>query len=297
MSDKEEVIFDGMPGSTPIEQDDEKLDLNFGLGDEPEVAETEEEPVAETEEEATPSLSKKAAKKPMVPKSRLDEVLAKQRDLEKQLDLMKAAKQEPETAPEEYNFDEKEVEYQNLVLDGEPEKAVALRREIRNAERAQIEYEMAEKMDARYDQTQQMTALQQAANSLEASFPVFDQNHEDYNEEITQEVLDLRDAFIMKGDNSVAALSKAAKYVIRDHDLDIAADPASMGQTVVDEVAKKRKQVSKKIAAASSQPPEISSGEGSNSHGKEAFDFDTMTEEEFDALPAATLKRLRGDIL
>ena len=233
----------------------------------------------------------------MVPKSRLDEVLAKQRDLEKQLDLMKAAKQEPETAPEEYNFDEKEVEYQNLVLDGEPEKAVALRREIRNAERAQIEYEMSEKMDARYDQTQQMTALQQAASSLEASFPVFDATSDQYNEEITQEVLDLRDAFIMKGDNSVAALSKAAKYVIRDHDLDIAAEPASVGQTVVDEVAKKRKQVSKKIAAAASQPPEISSGEGSNSHGKEAFDFDSMTEEEFDALPAATLKRLRGDIL
>ena len=74
----------------------------------------------------------------MVPKSRLDEVLAKQKALEKQLDELRAQKQEPGEAPEAYDFDAKEVEYQNLVLDGEAQKAAALRKEIRAAERAQL---------------------------------------------------------------------------------------------------------------------------------------------------------------
>jgi hypothetical protein len=39
----------------------------------------------------------------------------------------------------------------------------------------------------------------------------------EYNAEYTQEVIDLRDAFIVKGDNAVAALSKAAKFVIREY--------------------------------------------------------------------------------
>ena len=58
----------------------------------------------------------------MVPKSRLDEVLAKQKALQKQVDDMKAAAEKPEEAPEEYDFDAKEIEYQQLVLDGEAEK-------------------------------------------------------------------------------------------------------------------------------------------------------------------------------
>ena len=60
----------------------------------------------------------------MVPKSRLDEVLAKQKALQKQVEEMKAAAEKPADAPEEYDFDAKELEYQQLVLDGEPQKPI-----------------------------------------------------------------------------------------------------------------------------------------------------------------------------
>ena len=49
----------------------------------------------------------------MVPKARLDEVLAKQKALQKQLDEINAANEKAEEAPESYDFDAKEVEYQN----------------------------------------------------------------------------------------------------------------------------------------------------------------------------------------
>ena len=323
--------FDRMPGSEPVEEAAaERLDLNFGLGQEPQVEEEDEEgePVAEVAEEVEEVSAEEAApeanaepeeaeepeepedlvaqepepeqKKPMVPKSRLDEVLAKQKALQKQLDDLMAAKTQGPDAPEAYDFASKEVEYQNLVLDGEHDKAARLRMEIRTAERAQIEYEMTQKMEQTVSQNQQLSALQQAASDLEANFPVFDRNSGDYNEAYTQEVIDLRDAFIVKGDNPVAALSKAAKFVIREYGLDpVAGDSPTLASPTaprqVDEVAKKRSEVSRKLKAAQSQPPEMP-GESSAARGERAFDVNSMSEDEFNALPEATLKRLRGDV-
>ena len=320
--------FDVMPGADrPDEDDASTLDLSFETPEEEpeEVAEevvaedAEEETVAEepeeivsedeqsTEEETEPEaeleeepvVEEKAAKKPMVPKARLDEVLAKQKALQKQLDEINAANEKAEEAPESYDFDAKEVEYQNMVLDGETDKAVALRREIRKAEREQLEYEMRQEMSQTVNQDRQMTALQQAANAMEDAYPVFDRNSDDFNEDMTNEVVELRDAFMMKGYEAVDALSKAVKYVVKDHDLDQAQEsaPSLAGKAQKsDELAKKRAQVSKKLRAAEAQPPELP-GESSSNHGEKGLDLSTMTEEEFDALPEATLRRLRGDIL
>jgi len=324
------VEFDVMPGADrPDEDDAPALDLSFETIEQEvdEVAEAEEvvaedaeeETVTEepdeivsedeqrTEEETSPDaeleeelvVEEKSVKKPMVPKARLDEVLAKQKALQKQLDEINAANEKAEEAPESYDFDAKEVEYQNMVLDGETEKAVALRREIRKAERDTLEYEMRQEMSQTVNQDRQMTALQQAANAMEDAYPVFNRDSDDYNEDITNEVVELRDAFIMKGYEAVDALSKAVKYVVKDHDLDQAQEsaPSLAGKAQKsDELAKKRAQVNKKLKAADAQPPELP-GESSAHHGERALDLSTMTEEEFAALPEATLKRLRGDIL
>ena len=337
---QEDVNFDVMPGADAPEPVQEKLDLNFGLGEEPEEEEVAEEvqeteavvedepeaevededgeeepaePVTEEEEstaeapeevESEPEPVEEAPKKAkMVPKSRLDEVLAKQKALQKQLDDMKAAQEVQENAPDDYDFAAKEVEYQTLVLDGESEKAAALRQEMRKAEREQIAYEMRQEMTQTVAQSQQATALQSAAAELEANFPVFDQNSEVYNAEYTQEVIELRDAFMTQGFGAVDALSKAANFVIKSNDLAettsdtesaLASTKAPTGNA--DEVAKKRAQVSKKLKAAEAQPPELP-GESSANRGEKTLDVASMTEEEFAALPEATLKRLRGDIL
>ena len=336
-TEEKPLEFDVMPGADRPEEDDAPaLDLSFTQEEVPEavveeeptvaeVEESEEEPeaedpeedVAEDEAEETEAAAeeeveeaeeapeepapepKKAAKSKMVPKARLDEVLAKQNALQKQLDEINAAKEKAEEAPEDYDFDAKEVEYQNMVLDGETEKAVALRREIRKAEREQLEYEMRQEMTQTVSQDRQMTALQQAATAMEEAYPVFDRNSAEFNEDYTNEVLELRDAFMSTGYDVVDALSKAVKYVVKDHDLDQPEDsaPSLAGKAPsVDEVAKKRAQVSKKLKAAEAQPPELP-GESSSIHGEKGLDVSNMTEEEFDALPEATLKRLRGDIL
>lgn len=306
---------DGNPTEEEVEEDVAEETENTAVEEEPE-AESDPEPDSEgtSEEDAVEGedqtetvaeeaveeevVEEEAPKKPMVPKSRLDEVLAKQKALQKQLDDMKAQQAPAEDAPEAFDFEAKEVEYQNFLLDGESAKAASLRQEIRKAEREQLAFEMRQEMTQKVSQNAQATALQQAANDLEANFPVFDQNSSEYNESITQEVIELRDAFMVQGFDAVDALSKAANFAIKSHNLeapstlDAAAAPKSKS---VDEVAKKRAEVSKKLKAAESQPPELP-GESSANRGEKPLDLSTMTEEEFNALPEATLKRLRGDI-
>jgi hypothetical protein len=329
-----DTVFDVMPGAERDTEEVAAVDMNFGLGEEPvqeeeepeeEVAaETEEEPVAEVEEPEAeeeseePVAEVEEAEEPvaeaepepepekkdhMVPKSRLDEVLQKQKALQKQLEDMKKAQQPAENAPDPYDFDSKEKEYMNLVLDGKEADAVRLRQEIRTAEKASLQFEMTEQMQQTVQHNAQATALQAAANELEANFPVFDQNSESYNESYTQEVIGLRDAFIMQGFDAVDALSKAANFVLTTNNL-VAPEPttstldapAAPKQKAVDEVAKKRAEVSKKLKAAEAQPPELP-GESSAARGEKAVDVSTMSEDEFNALPEATIKRLRGDIL
>ena len=299
--------FDVMPGADRIDDDaSPQLDLSFEEVVEElteEVVEAEEETVAEeVEEEAEETVSEdeqSTEEEPMVPKARLDEVLAKQKALQKQLDEVNAANAKSEEAPESYDFDAKEVEYQNMVLDGETNKAVALRREIRKAERADLEFEMRQEMSQTVNQDRQMTALQQAANAMEEAYPVFNRDSESYNEEYTNEVVELRDMFMQRGYEAVDALSKAVKYVVKDYDLgEVEAEAPSLAGSPKksDELAKKRAQISKKLKAADAQPPELP-GESSSLHGEKALDVSAMTEEEFNALPEATLKRLRGDII
>jgi hypothetical protein len=327
MEDKS-IELDVMPGADKDTEDYEKLDLSFDTVEEVKVEETEDTEVEYTDDvvleeendaavseeeqsieedtetvaeevEEVPVAEDKPAIKPMVPKSRLDEVLNKQKALQKQLDDMKAAQQPAEDAPEEYNFSEKEMEYQNAVLDGEAEKAAQLRAEIRQAERAQIQYEMEQKMTDAVSQNQQANALQQAATALEAEFPMFDSKSDQYDEAMTQEVIELRDAFMIKGENAVAALSKAAKYVISENSL-VDISPTLSGEAAPkksqDEMAKKRAEVSRKLKAADSQPPEMA-GEGAAIRGDKSLDINNLSEDEFNALPEATLKRLRGDIV
>ena len=264
-----------------------------------EEAEPELEEVAELEEETEPE-----PKKPMVPKSRLDEVLAKQRKLQEQLDALTAEREASEAppvepAPEPYDFDTKELEYQEHVLNGETDKAVALRKEIREAEKTQLEFEMGQKFNQHTEHSQQLQALQTAAIEMETQYPVFDKNSETFNQEYTNEVIQLRDAFVSQGNNVVEALQKAVTYVVKTNDIKSTGEETTLDapapKQTTDQVAKKRKEVSKKLKAAETQPPDMP-GESSSAHGEKVVDIANMTDEEFNALPAATLKRLRGDV-
>ncbi len=228
-------------------------------------------------------------KAPMVPKSRLDEVLAKQKALQKKLDLVQAEK---EIAPEAPSFDfvSKEAEYQDLVLNAETEKAVALRSEIRQAEKAQMMHEVRQEMGSTVQQNQDLKDLQVKALELEAKHEVLNENSEIFSPELQQEVIELRDAFITQGYVPVDALTKATNYVMGAN-APVAPAPEPVN-TVVEQ--KQKATVARKVQASQSQPPSLK-GEGVNAKKENKIDLTKLSSEEFDALPAETLRRMRGD--
>jgi len=320
----EDVVLDKMPGAdTPEGVDEPSMSLDFSEALEPEAkAEPEPEPTPEpVEAEATEEVEAKAEpepepepqemaqldstpekKAPMIPKSRLDEALQKQRALQKQLDDLKRSQQEVTIdKPVEYDFAKKELEYQELLLDGEAEKAAALRQEIRAAEYSNLVFEIQQNIDSKVDNqvhvTQEQQNLANEAVRIAEQYPALDQNSEVFNQEATEEVIELRDAFIEKGYDAVISLNKAVNYVVKTHNIKPGVDEIQKAHNKqVDEVSKKRAEVQKKLEAAEAQPPEMA-GESSASRGEKTINPATLTDDEFAALPESTLARLRGDLL
>ena len=136
-SESEETEQESVPGN-----DEQPVEAVEEGSEEPEVEE-----VAEVEE----------PKSPMVPKSRLDVVLAKNKEMQKRLQDIEGEKTDAPEVPE-YDFVGKDKEYQELILDGETEKAAALRNEIRQAERTQLMSEMQSQMGQTVHKTENNTS-------------------------------------------------------------------------------------------------------------------------------------------
>jgi len=313
----EDLSFDlDLEGNPKEEADSEEVEENTtdqAEGDEPEEeapAEVEEAPKDgdDTGESAEEPVEEEVAaeaddgsevgdkkKSPMVPKSRLDEVLAKQKKLQKQLDEQLAQQAEIQAEAPQYDFEIKEAEYQQLVLEGETDKATSLRNEIRMAEREQTMFEVQQKMGQTVQQSQEAIQLQATAKTIEEQYPILDENSQNYNSELADEVVELRDAFIMQGYQASDALTRATKYVVASK----APEPVveeSLPKKGNGEITqrKKRATVQKKLAAAESQPPDLK-GQGNAERGEGTLDVNALSEDEFNALPEETLRRLRGD--
>ena len=227
-------------------------------------------------------------KEPMIPKSRFDEVLAKQKALQKQLQEATNPIEKVDKAPE-YDFGAKELQYQEFILNGEADKAAALRAEIRDVERQTMMFEVQQQMGQTVQQSTEAIALQNKAVELQTAFPELDEMAPEYNKEMTQEVMDLRDAFMIQGFTGADALEKAAKYVVQPKQEVEAVETDPTQKAVVEK--KKVANTKKKIQAAEKQPPAL---KGTNKAEKK-IDISKMSVDEFDALPAETLRRMRGD--
>jgi len=232
----------------------------------------------------------------MVPKSRLDEVLAKQKALQKQLDDLQTAKVEAVTEAPEYDFVAKEAEYQQFVLDGESEKAMAVRTETRNAEKHQIIFEVQQTTAQNIQQSTEAQSLQAKATELEAQYPIFDINSAEHDPDLLKEALDLRDAFMIQGYDGAYALEKAVSTTLTLKKPELLQTEAPKVDPKVAELNKKKQtaKVSAKIEASQQQPPAMN-GEGAAQRGDKPVDLNKLSEKEFNALPEETLKRLRGD--
>jgi len=260
--------------------------------------ETEEEVVELVEEEI--EEPKASEKSPMVPKSRLDEVLAKNKKMQKQLDDIEQQQAETQAAAPTYDFESKEVAYQEAILDGDSAKASSIRSEIRAAEKEQLMFEMQAQMGQTVSMSQAEQELAVKAQEIGDTFEVLNENSENFDVELAEEVRDLRDAFVTQGYTPADSLAKATEYTLaakRPDLLQTAEDTTAVQTTKQNKaVVEKRKKttVKKKLEASKSQPPKMK-GEGTSKRGDKVADINVLSDDEFGALPDDTLKRMRGD--
>lgn len=254
------------------------------------AADAVEEPAAAVEPEAEASPEVKADET-RIPKKRFDEINERRKAAERRLAELEAQNRASDPGQYvEFDFDAKEEAYAQKVLDGDLAAAKEIRAEIRRAEQTAFE-RMAEARAVKVGERQKLQSeLDVAIAELNTAYPIYDPNSDSYDQDVVDETLELQRGFIDRGYTPSAALRRAAEYVAAVNGLKPEAEMAT--PVTVPPVPPKRADIGKKLAAAEKQPPKQ---QGRNSATEGLVDLDSISEDEFDALPESKLRSMRGD--
>lgn len=295
-----------------VQEDGEDADLAENEDSPEETAEGEQEPEASEAVEADEAPVEEAVaaepdedkkKQHMIPKDRLDQELAKRRQLENRLkELEDQAKTTQTPAPHaEFDFDDAETKYMNAVLDGETEKAKQIRAEIRQMERAQLQAEMQQSMQETSQRTQAQIRLDSAVQEVVSQYPQLDINGEAPDQSLIDETNELMSGFLNAGYDPVDALKKAVGYTTASLGVNMdvnekAVIPDSKTRDLSAEKSAKRLQegAEKREKATTQQPPKLS-GESQRSRDDNVVDIFKMSDKDWNNLSDEQLRKLRGD--
>lgn len=271
------------------------------------------EPKAEAAGEAEPDgeETKTKPKESRIPASRHKEILDKERarreavetELAQYRQGAKVAELGAEITEAETKLVGLEKTYAKQLTDGEADKAAATMTEIRRTERA-INERAAETREAisvaravesvRYDTT---------VERLEALYPELNVGHEDFDKAKTSEVLELKEAYMLKGYTPSAALQKSVSLIMPA--VTVAQEKALTTTARVDvkEVEKARKAAAVAATAAAVGKTPANAGkvgldsDKSGGGAVTAQDAMKMSYKDFSSLDETTLARMRGDVI
>lgn len=274
------------------------------------AAEVEAEGEAESEEAEAPvegkskeKEGKQDSKEPFIPKRRFDEVNERRKAAEARLaEIEREQAAAKEATQAEFDFDAKEQAAAEALLDGKLDEYRALRKEIRAAERAQWQQEMIPAAVESVEVSNEQRAVSEMTRQAEIDYAVFDETSEEYSQELTERTVAYYQANMRLGKSRPEAMRQAIADVVTLAGIKSRTAPAATPEPEptpkVADLEQKRRQTAAKLEKAKQAPPALSdAGEGSGATGAEVPDVNRMTDEEIAALPAATLKRLRGDYL
>lgn len=210
-----------------------------------------------------------------------------------------AAKQAEQAQAQAFDFDAKESEYLNALMEGETEKAMQIRREVnaalveqaRSNAKAEARAEL-EQAEAQRSQKAAMDALSEEAVSVVKNFPYLDT-------EEGQVAMEM----IIERRNSLAAKGMAPHLALREAAALIAPRFAPAGSTPAKDLKTGAAQADSREAAARTrgaqasvaQPPVPAAGVGNRATGSDTTDVAQMDDDQFDRLSEAEKRRLRGD--
>ncbi len=269
-------------------------------GDKLEGDETPEEK-AERERQEAEEAKKRNIR---IPKARFDEAQAKAREREQRLldeiERLKGGQQTSQAqkavADMQAQIDALQDKYEDLILDGKKEEARAARKKADALREELIEYKTTVKSDAaRLAAIEDLKYDAQLA-SMESKYTALNPEHADFDEDKTNEVAALLNAFVKSGTKRAEALTKAVRYVMGSPDEQKTTDAA---RVLAEERARKARE--KAADANNKQPPSTAKvGLDTDKAGKpgtSGVDVMRMSQEKFAKLDDETKAKLRGDEL
>jgi len=281
---------------------EEEVEETKEVGEAEETKAEKEEP----EEEPTSGMT--------VPLSRFKAQNLRLREMEKELEELRAAQQKaaPQTKPDEKevprDFDQEleaaEAKLEAALKDNDAAAIMAANREIRAVERAQHKAELDALRQTDQETQNQLAdrAFEETLSLIESSFPELDPTSSTHNPLKTQLVQDLLRSYEGQGMSSDDALLRATAMAYPESDLAkdlLGAQERKQAQDAQQTETGKRG-LKEKLDAASRTPPNLNQAGGENSDRagvQGELDPTKLTDEELDKLPPEVLKRLRGDTI
>ena len=280
-------------------EDTEVEDAKEESKDETEAEPAPEETEVEVEDGVETTEASTQTEQPRIPKSRFDEVNKRAKDaeakaeaLQREFEALKAgmqhgqqpAKQQAEQpAQPAFDFNSKEQEYMDAVLDGETDKALAIRSEIREAERNEFQSVAQTKSTESVEQMQMRNRVQEAVVKLNQAMPIFDETSGTFNQEALNEALTIRNGYMAQGIGPIEAMQKAAGMINKVYGGTVEKDTAPPTQQPV---------AKKKVETANKQPPSIGTKSGEAADTGSKVDVMSMSEKDFDSLSEEEINKL-----
>lgn len=278
----------------------------------------EDPPEDETEEqkaEREAAAAKAGKKKGVIPVDRHEKILAKERErreaLETQVKNFQGAQTVVKTneaiTQRETKIVELEAELAKAQTDGEHAKVAKLMGDIRKLDREIVQLDAEVKIAAAEARAIETTRYSVTLERIEQAYPALNEDHEDFDKDVYEDVLDLMDAYRKQGRTPSEALQRAVK-------MKFGAATAKQQAAVtvkpkVDEEdiqattkADRAKAANDKALAAKAKSPATAvakAGMNNTDAGatKTAKDVIKMSQSDFAKLDEKELARLRGDIL
>lgn len=248
----------------------------------------------ELKDEIDDKKEKSGTHEKTVPYKRFDEVNKRRRVAEDKLKEMEdqAQTREEEDAQIPFDFESKESEYMDAVLEGDKDKGSILRKEIRAAEKEMYEASATKVATEQSSKTKDDIEFNQVALDLQKQYNVLDEESEYFDQEVVDEILAFTNGYLTGGQYTrIGALRKAVTQAGKIYDLQ--GGTTEETKEPVKKVRSKKLDPDKKKDIETKQPPKDDSVDEDLNPGP----MEDLTEEDFASLPESAKRRLRGDYL
>jgi hypothetical protein len=127
--------------------------------------------------------------------------------------------------------------------------------------------------------------------TLESKYEVFNPNSANFNKDLVDETLMLKNTYVGQSYTPADAMERASAMVLNMNGIATATPTAPANPAAVPNTAA----VKRNVDALNAQPPQMPAG--AQQQGVPEININNLSQEDFEALPEATIARMRGDLL